>query len=124
MPDGTSHIVIGFSEPDQIRAGFDRLAALAAAGDLTIVDVEFIHSIQGMPSTVSAGGVDRALEGFDSADAHLLGQDDRDAVADAIPAGSMAAVVVYVGSIAPAVAEWSRDGATVVSEGAGSSPAG
>lgn len=124
MADETNFIVVGFTDPDQIRGGFDRLGALAETGPLRIVDVEFIHSIQGMPSTVPASRVDPALAGYDAADARLLGQADLDAVADAIPAGSMAAVVVYSGApIMPALAEWTRAGATVVREGAGSSPA-
>jgi hypothetical protein len=119
MADDTNYIVIGFSRPDQIRGGFDRLAALAEAGPLRIADVEFIHSIQGIPSTVPASRVHPELAGYDEADARLLGQSALDAVADAIPVGSMAAVVLYAGApILPALAQWSRDGATVVREGA------
>jgi hypothetical protein len=118
MSDDTSYIVVGFTDPDQILAGFDRLTALAESGPLRIADVEFIHSIQGIPSTVPASRVDPALAGYDAADARLLGQSALDAVADAIPVGSMAAVVLYAGApVLPALAEWSRDGATVVREG-------
>lgn len=120
MTDQASHIVIGFARPDQIRGGFDRLSALAESGPLRILDVEFVHSIHGIPSTVPAAAIHPDLAGFDSADAHLLGQADLDAVADAIPAGSMAAVVVYTGApILPVLAQWSNDGATVVREGTG-----
>lgn len=80
MTEQPSHIVVGFTKPDQIRAGFDRLAALAEAGPLRVVDVEFIHSIHGIPSTVLAGAVHPGLAGFDDADAHLLAQADLDAV--------------------------------------------
>ena len=119
MSDDTSYIVVGFTDPDQIRGGFDRLTALAETGPLRIADVEFIHSIQGIPSTVPASRVDPALAGYDAADTQLLGQSALDAVADAIPVGSMAAVVLYAGApVLPALAEWSRDGATVVREGA------
>ena len=74
MSDDTSYIVVGFTDPDQILAGFDRLTALAESGPLRIADVEFIHSIQGIPSTVPASRVDPALAGYDAADARLLGQ--------------------------------------------------
>lgn len=119
MADDTNYIVIGFSNPDEIRGGFDRLNTLAESGPLRITDVEFIHSIQGIPSTVPASRVHPALAGYDDADARLLGQSALDAVADAIPVGSMAAVVLYAGApILPALAQWSRDGATVIREGA------
>ncbi|MCB0932204.1 MAG: hypothetical protein KDB71_09940 [Mycobacterium sp.] len=119
------HVVIGFDRPEQIRGGFDRLAALAEAGDLKIVDVEFIHSIRGVPSTVRAGQIDPDLAGYDGANAGLLSQSDLDIVADAIPVGSMAAVILYDGtSIGAALTAWSGDGATVIREGLGASLAG
>ena len=84
--------------PEQIRGGFDRLAALAEAGDLKIVDVEFIHSIRACPALVRAGQIDPDLAGYDGANAGLLSQSDLDIVADAIPVGSMAAVILYDGT--------------------------
>ena len=125
MTDDVNHIVVGFTDPAQIQAGFDRLGVLAEATPLRIVDVEFIHSIHGVASTVKASGVAPGLAGYDAADAQLLGQADLDVVAGAIPAGSMAAVVVYSGApILPVLAEWSRDGAAVIREGHGSSLVG
>ncbi|MGV0991245.1 MAG: hypothetical protein ACOYBX_06225 [Mycobacterium sp.] len=115
-----SYIVVEFSRPDQIQEGFDRLAALAEAGAMQIADVEFIHSIQGIPSTIPAHQVHPALTGYDALDTRMLVQSDLDVVADAIPVGSMAAVVLYSGApILPALADWSRDGASVVLEGTG-----
>lgn len=119
MTDATHHLVLGFNAPEQITAGFGKLAGLPA---VQIVDVEFIHSIKGMPSTVEASGVDPRLADFDAADARLLSQADLDAVADAIPVGSMAAVIVYAGGpLSAAKQQWTDDGATVVREGAGAS---
>lgn len=128
MADAVNHVVIGFSDPDQIRAGFARLDALVASAELDLVDVEFVHSIQGMPSTVPASRVAPDLAGYDHLDTAQLNQADLDAVADAIPVGSMAVVVLYRTTattggdpIAPPVAQWSGDGATVVGQGAGTS---
>jgi len=121
MPEHTHHIVVGFSEPDQIRAGFDRLTDLAATGAVQVTDVEFVHSIKGIPSTVRAGDVDPGLAGYDGSDTRLLNQADLDVVADAIPVGSMAAVVLYSGPLTAARDQWTRDGATIIRDGTGSS---
>lgn len=123
MPDEADYIVVGFTDPTQITAGFGRLAALAAPESETgmrILDVEFIHSIHGIASTVPAGRVHPELAGFESLDTRLLGQTDLDVIADAMPIGSTAAVVVYAGApVLPVLAEWSRAGATILREGSG-----
>lgn len=125
MAGDRRHVVIGFDRPDQIRTGFDCLAALVEAGDLQIVDVEFIHSIRGMPSTVRPSQIDPDLAVYDHANAGLLNQADLDVVADAIPVGSMAAAVIYDGTpITAVLTQWSTDGATVICDGVGTSPAG
>lgn len=115
---GTRYLVVGFSAAAQIVAGFDRLAALAGAGELRIVDVEFVHSIQGVASTVPAGTVHPGLAVFDAHDAGLLGQSDLDVVAASIRPGSTAAVLLYAdGPVLAVLAEWSRGGASVLREG-------
>jgi len=69
-PGEIGYLVVGFSNPTQVRAGFDRLADLSgfdrpadlsAGGPMKVLDVEFIHSIHGVASTVPAGRVDHAL---------------------------------------------------------------
>lgn len=118
FPGGIGYIVVGFSDPAQIRAGFDQLADLTAAGPTNVADVEFIHSIHGVASTVPASRVDHALHALDALDTGLLGQADLDTVAAAIPVGSTAAVVVYTDApVLPMRAEWSRAGASILREG-------
>lgn len=122
-PAAICFIVVGFADPAQIRAGFDRLSALAAEGPMRIVDVEFVHSIHGMASTVPAARVDPGLSGLDEIDTHLLGQADLDVVADLMPIGSTAAVVLYAGApVLPVLAEWTRAGATILGEGTAGQP--
>lgn len=122
-PAAVWFIVVGFTDPAQIRAGFDRLAALAAEGPMRLVDVEFVHSIHGVASTVPAGRVDPALSAFDDDDTHLLGQADLDVVAGVMPVGSTAAVVLYAGApVLPVLADWTRAGATVLREGTTGGP--
>ena len=116
--ESVHYIVVGFTTPDQIRAGFDRLTALAEAGPMRIVDAEFIHSIMGNPSTIPAHQVHPDLAGYEALDSRLLGQSDLDTVTDAIASGSMAAVILYSGAaIEPVSEDWSRDGAAVVRTG-------
>lgn len=122
-PAEVGYIVVGFTDPAQIRAGFDRLSALAAEGPMRIVGVEFVHSIHGIASTVPAGRVDPGLSRFDTDDAHRLGQADLDVVADVIEVGSTAAVVLYAEApVLPVLAEWTRAGATILREGTAGQP--
>lgn len=112
------YLVVGFSDPTQVRAGFDRLTDPATGEPMNVLDVEFIHSIHGVASTVPASRVDIALRTLDTLDSRLLGQADLDIVAAAIPVGSIAAVVVYTGApVLPVLAEWSRAGAAILREG-------
>lgn len=113
------YIVVGFTRPEQVLAGFDRLAALVEAGPMRIADAEFIHSIMGNPSTIPARQVHPDLSGYDALDTRLLGQSDLDTVTDAIASGAMAAVILYSGAPIQLVsADWSRDGAVIAREGA------
>ena len=117
--DPVHYIVVGFTRPDEVLAGFDHLTTLAETGPLRIVDAEFIHSIMGNPSTIPAHQVHPDLAGYESLDTRLLGQSDLDTVTDAIASGSMAAVILYSGAaIEPASADWSRDGAVIALQGA------
>ena len=118
VPEPVTYIVVGFTRPDQILAGFDRLAALVEAGPMRIADAEFIHSIMGNPSTIPAHQVHPDLSGYDALDTRLLGQSDLDTVTDAIASGSMAAVILYAGAPIQSVsADWSRAGAVIAREG-------
>ena len=94
MTEPVDYIVVGFTRPEQVLAGFDRLAALAEADSVRIVDAEFIHSIMGNPSTIPAHQVHPDLTGYEACDTRLLGQSDLDTVTDVIASGSMAAVIL------------------------------
>lgn len=115
----TRYVVVEFDESVPVRAGFDRLSALADGGTVTVLDAEFIRSIQGIASTVPASRVDTGLGEFDTLDTRLLSQADLDIVVDTISGRHMvAAVIVFTGAIDPALQDWTSAGATVVREGA------
>ncbi len=108
-PSAIGYVVIGFSEPAQVPV---------IGSELDVIDIEFIHSIHGVASTVPASRVDHSLRALDALDSRLLGQADLDLVAAVIPVGSTAAVVVYAGAPeASVLAGWSRTGATILREG-------
>lgn len=114
----TRYVVVEFDESAPVRTGFERLNGLAAAGTVGVLDAEFIRSIQGIASTVPASRVDAGLAEFDELDTHLLSQADLDIVADTISGRHMvAAVLVFTGTIDPALEDWASAGATVVRQG-------
>lgn len=118
-PREVDYAVVAFDEPARVTAGFDLLRALTDAGTATLIDVEFIRSIAGVPSTVPGNRVDPALGSFTGSG--LLGQADLDLVAAAMPAGSVAAVVLAAGTgagvLSDVTAAWERDGATPLRQG-------
>ena len=115
--DTAHYAVVEFTEPEAVKAGFQALRDEAGAGRLELLDVQFLRSISGMPSTLPGGRVDPALASFP--DTGLLSQADLDLVADATASGSVSAVVVYTGGqIEAALAAWDRDGAQVLRRGA------
>jgi Family of unknown function (DUF6325) len=113
-----SHVVVEFTDPASVKAGFDRLVQLVDAGLIRVLDLEFVHSIDGVASTVPAGRVDVGLEQFDGAASGLLDRDDLDAVAADLPHGSTAAVLVYEElALLNVLHSWDAGGARIVSEG-------
>lgn len=121
-----SYVVVEFDESAPVRPGFDRLRSLADEGSVTVLDVEFIRSIQGIASTVPASRVDAGLGEFDALDSRMLTQADLDTVVDTITGRHMvAAVLVFRGAIETVLADWASAGAAVVKQGTVSdSPAG
>lgn len=112
------YVVIAFTDPATARAGFDRLVGLVDAGLIRVLDLEFIHSIDGVAATVTAGRVDKDFAHFNGAAAGLLDRDDLDRVAADLPKGSTAAVLVYEElSILGVIEGWETGGATVLTEG-------
>jgi len=107
-------LVIEFSEPSAASGGFDRLLELASAGEIAIADLEFVHSIAGVASTVAADRVDPRLAALDGAASGLISRHDLDAVAAELPHGHTAAVLVYRGgALDAAVQAWTDGGSTV-----------
>ncbi len=114
----TRYVVVEFDESAPVGAGFDRLSGMVETGTATVLDVEFVRSIQGIASTVPASRVDAGLSGFDAMDTRLLSQADLDIVVDTISGRHMvAAVMVFTGSIDQVLDDWASAGAAVVRQG-------
>ena len=122
MPDThlgpVDYVIVEFSDPAEIRPGFDRLVALVDKGLIRILDLEFIHGIDGVASTIPAARVGDDFKQFDGAASGLLDRDDLDAVAADLKPGSTAAVLVYEDlSIVAVLDAWESGGATILAEG-------
>ena len=112
------YVVVEFSDAAHVSSGFDKLVALVDDEHLRILDLEFIHSIDGVASTIPASRVGAQFARFEGAASRLLDRDDLDAVAKDLKHGSTAAVLVYEQlSIVKVIDAWETDGATIVSEG-------
>jgi hypothetical protein len=112
------YVVIEFTEPSAARAGFDRLLDLVDRSEIRILDLEFVHSIDGLASTVAAHSVDESLAQFDGAASGLLDRHDLDRVAANLSHGATAAVLVYEElPMVNVLDAWESGGAHVVSEG-------
>ena len=112
------YVVIEFTDPAAARPGFEQLVRLVDRGEIRILDLEFIHGIDGIASTVAAHSVDESLAQFDGAASGLLDRDDLDAVAADLSHGATAAVLVYEELPMLSVLDaWEAGGARVVAEG-------
>lgn len=112
------YVVVEFTDPGTVRAGFDRLLALVGAGRVRVLDLEFIRSIDGVASTIPAHRVGAQLAEFDGAASGLLDRNDLDAVAAELTRGATAAVLVYEElSIVGVLDAWESGGARIISEG-------
>lgn len=106
--------MIEFKDPDPVRPGFARLVEQANTGGLQIRDLEFIHSIYGVASTVAADRVDPVLAGLDGAASGLFDRATLDAIAADLPHGTTAAVLAYDGGpLDPAIEAWTSGGAQI-----------
>jgi hypothetical protein len=103
--------------------GFEQLLALAEAGVIGIVDVEFVASGGGddvrkvNPRELSTpGGAD--LSAWEGASSGLLDDSDLQQIAAAIQPGSVAAVIVYENRWVFGVLDaWRREGARLIADG-------
>jgi hypothetical protein len=112
--DACDLVVVEFTDPTAVLAGFGKLAELVDAGRIRLRDLEFIHSIDGIASTVPAGRVDHELARFEGALAGLLDRDILDAVASEMPHRNTAAALLCDGEgIADVIMAWTSGGARV-----------
>lgn len=113
-----AYVVVEFSDPGAVTAGFERLQHLLGSGSIRLLDVEFIRSIKGVASTIPPSTVDPALTDFDAMNAGLLSQADLDIVVDALANRQEAAVVVYAPGPTDVVPQsWSAGRTTVLRRG-------
>ena len=112
------YVVVEFTDVATVQSGFDRLVALVDSGRIRVLDLEFVHSIDGVASTVAAHSIDKELARFDGAASGLLDRHDLDTVAADLKHGATAAVLVYEDlSIVGVLDAWEADGAKILSEG-------
>lgn len=122
MPDThlgpVDYVVVESTEATSVRTGFDRLLKLVDSGLIRVLDLEFIHSIDGVASTIPATRVSRDFAEFEGAASGLLDRDDLNTVAADLKHGATAAVLVYEElSIVGVLDAWETGGARIVSEG-------
>lgn len=107
-------VVVEFIDPTAVRPGFDELGQLVDNGELRLLDLEFIHSIDGVASTVPAGRVDKDFDRFEHDLAGLLDRLELDAVAADLPHRTTAAALLAEGdSLDQVIAAWESGGARV-----------
>ncbi len=95
-------VVVEFRDSASALGPLRTVLGLADAGSVQILDLEFVRSIRGVPSTALASGVDPRLAACDHLNTGLLSQADLDTTVAALTGGSMAAVLVYRGGpVAP-----------------------
>lgn len=122
MPDEhlgpVDYVVVEFTDAKNVRAGFDRLLKLADDGLIRVLDLEFIHSIDGVAATIEASRISADLAEFDGAGSRMLDRDDLNTVAAELAPGAHAAVLVYEDlSVVSVLEAWEKGGARIVSEG-------
>lgn len=107
-------IAIEFKDSHPVRPGFTLLVELAGAGQVQIRDLEFVHSIHGVASTVAADRVDPALAGLDGAASGLFDRAELDAITAELSHGTTAAVLAYDGGpLDSVIAAWQAGGALI-----------
>jgi hypothetical protein len=98
--------------------GFEQLLALADAGVIRILDVEFVASGRQVDvrELSNPGGAD--LSAWAGASSGLLDDSDLQQIAAAIRPGSLAAVIVYENRwVFGVVDAWRREGARLIADG-------
>ena len=113
-----NYVVVEFSDPGTLRTGFDSLLALVDKGLVRVLDLEFIHNIDGVASTIEAARVRTDFAQFAGAASGLLDRTDLNTVASELAPGAKAAVLVYEDlAVLPVLDAWESGGARIVSEG-------
>ncbi len=112
------YVVVEFTDPATVTAGFARLLQLVDEHAIRVLDLEFVHSIDGVASTVPAARVAPELAQFEGAASGLLDREDLDRIAADMPHGTTAAVLVYEDLPMLSVVEaWESGGASIAAEG-------
>lgn len=107
-------LIIEFGDATAMRPGFSQLITLAESGQIQIRDLEFVHSIRGVASTVAADRVDPALARLDGIASGLLTRAELDGVTEGLSHAMTAAILVFDGTgIDAAVNAWTSAGAQV-----------
>lgn len=122
MPDEhlgpIDYVVVEFTDANNVRAGFNQLLKLVDQQLIRVLDLEFIHSIDGVASLIEAGRVSKDFAQFEGASSGLLDRHDLNTVAAELAPGAMAAVLVYEDlAVLPVLNAWENNGARIVSEG-------
>jgi Family of unknown function (DUF6325) len=116
-------LAVEFPDGRVTAGGFAQLLALADAGVIAILDMEFIASDHGgharkvdVAELIGTGGAD--LSSWAGASSGLLDDSDLTQIGAAIAPGSVAAVVVYENRwVFSVVDAWRREGARLVADG-------
>lgn len=116
--------VVEFTNGVVSGAGWHTLLALVDSHLIHVLDLEFVVKDAGgtlrvVPAhdvVIDDSSIDMTL--FDGASSGLVGALDLADVADALSAGSIAAILVYEElTVLPLLAEWEKAGATIVAGG-------
>lgn len=112
-----NYVVVNFASAPVPTGGLDKLVAMVDAGEIIVLDVEFVMtSADGVATTVPAAEVGAAA--FAGASAGLIDADDIAMVAAGLTPGGVGVVVVYEDLTLPRLAQaWEAEGGTIVTEG-------
>ena len=112
-------LVVEFERGKVSSGGFQALSAAVDAGQLLVLDLEFVaKSETGELSLVEVDSLGADLGFLAGASAHLIDGDDIEDAGALIAAGSIAAIVVYeVLSVLPVIAAFEASGATLAAAG-------
>ena len=112
-----NYVVVTFGSTPIPTGGLDQVLSLVESGRILVLDAEFVtKGVDGAVATVDATEVGAVA--FDGASAGLIDDSDLALVADSVPPGGAAIVLVYEDlTLLPATRAWLDEGGTIVAEG-------